>query len=151
MAFTGTPTPPDSSDDLMLKGSSDLSNPPVLSMTDHQHCLTMLKSLELLYSLVRLLAICDISADTGGSIEFMNECTTIDKPFCMYDADQHIDRDSVEGNGILMCSIDNLPAQLPIEATEYFGDRLFPYIWEMLLSDATKFLNEEEFSPQVRD
>uniref|UniRef100_A0A8C5CHJ8 Aminoadipate-semialdehyde synthase n=1 Tax=Gadus morhua TaxID=8049 RepID=A0A8C5CHJ8_GADMO len=41
---------------------------------------------------------------------------------------------SVEGNGILMCSIDNLPAQLPIEATEYFGDRLFPYIWEMVRS-----------------
>lgn len=41
----------------------------------------------------RLLAICDISADTGGSIAFMNECTTIDKPFCMYDADQHIDHD----------------------------------------------------------
>ncbi|XP_041652112.1 alpha-aminoadipic semialdehyde synthase, mitochondrial isoform X1 [Cheilinus undulatus] len=99
----------------------------------------------------KLLAICDISADTGGSIEFMNECTTIDKPFCMYDADQHIDHDSVEGNGILMCSIDNLPAQLPIEATEYFGDRLFPYIWEMLPSDATRPLDEEEFSPQVRD
>uniref|UniRef100_A0A8C2XFK3 Aminoadipate-semialdehyde synthase n=1 Tax=Cyclopterus lumpus TaxID=8103 RepID=A0A8C2XFK3_CYCLU len=41
----------------------------------------------------KLLAICDISADTGGSIDFMNECTTIDKPFCMYDADQHIDHD----------------------------------------------------------
>uniref|UniRef100_A0A8C7WIE0 Aminoadipate-semialdehyde synthase n=1 Tax=Oncorhynchus mykiss TaxID=8022 RepID=A0A8C7WIE0_ONCMY len=80
----------------------------------------------------KLLAICDISADMGGSIEFMTECTSIDKPFCMYDADQHIDHDSVEGTGILMCSIDNLPAQLPIEATEYFGDRLFPYIWEMV-------------------
>uniref|UniRef100_A0A8C2XBR4 Aminoadipate-semialdehyde synthase n=2 Tax=Cyclopterus lumpus TaxID=8103 RepID=A0A8C2XBR4_CYCLU len=80
----------------------------------------------------KLLAICDISADTGGSIDFMNECTTIDKPFCMYDADQHIDHDSVEGNGILMCSIDNLPAQLPVGATEYFGDRLFPYLWEMV-------------------
>ncbi|XP_023811207.1 alpha-aminoadipic semialdehyde synthase, mitochondrial isoform X4 [Oryzias latipes] len=113
----------------------------------------------------RFLAICDISADTGGSIEFMNECTTIDKPFCMYDADQHIDHDRnqqlvccgvwnherVEGNGILMCSIDNLPAQLPIEATEYFGDRLFPYIWEMLPSDASRPLEEEDFSPQVRD
>ncbi|XP_034033204.1 alpha-aminoadipic semialdehyde synthase, mitochondrial isoform X1 [Thalassophryne amazonica] len=99
----------------------------------------------------KLLAICDISADTGGSIEFMNECTTIDKPFCMYDADQHIDHDSVEGNGILMCSIDNLPAQLPIEATEYFGDRLFPYMWEMLSSDATRPLEEEDFSSQVRD
>uniref|UniRef100_A0A8B9HI48 Aminoadipate-semialdehyde synthase n=1 Tax=Astyanax mexicanus TaxID=7994 RepID=A0A8B9HI48_ASTMX len=80
----------------------------------------------------KFLAICDISADTGGSIEFMTECTTIEKPFCMYDPNQHIDHDSVEGNGILMCSIDNLPAQLPIEATEYFGDRLLPYVWEMV-------------------
>ncbi|XP_072527555.1 alpha-aminoadipic semialdehyde synthase, mitochondrial isoform X2 [Salminus brasiliensis] len=99
----------------------------------------------------KFLAICDISADTGGSIEFMTECTTIEKPFCMYDPNQHIDHDSVEGNGILMCSIDNLPAQLPIEATEYFGDRLFPYIWEMLSSDATKPLDDEALSPQVKD
>ena len=35
----------------------------------------------------RLMAICDISADPGGSIEFMTECTTIDKPFTVYDAD----------------------------------------------------------------
>jgi hypothetical protein len=40
----------------------------------------------------RLLAICDISADPGGSIEFMNECTTIDEPFCLYDADRNKDK-----------------------------------------------------------
>lgn len=114
----------------------------------------------------------------------MTECTTINNPFCIYDADQHIIHDrweylyfalssfafqtpcilsllykdsrntaknviffkgkenmvlnfydvssSVEGFGILMCSIDNLPAQLPIESTEYFGDMLFPYIEEMV-------------------
>lgn len=28
----------------------------------------------------------------------MNECTTIDKPFCMYDADQHIDHDRYSTN-----------------------------------------------------
>ncbi|XP_038608296.1 alpha-aminoadipic semialdehyde synthase, mitochondrial [Tachyglossus aculeatus] len=99
----------------------------------------------------KLVAICDISADAGGSIEFMTECTTIDSPFCMYDADQHIIHDSVEGSGILMCSIDNLPAQLPIEATEYFGDMLFPYVEEMLLSDATQPLESQNFSPVVRD
>ncbi|XP_061108202.1 alpha-aminoadipic semialdehyde synthase, mitochondrial-like [Conger conger] len=99
----------------------------------------------------RLMAICDISADMGGSIEFMTECTTIDKPFCIYNADQHIDHDSVEGTGILICSIENLPAQLPIETTEYFGDRLCPYIWEMLSSDSTRPLDQEDFSPQVRD
>ncbi|NXF17090.1 AASS protein, partial [Rhodinocichla rosea] len=99
----------------------------------------------------RLLAICDISADTGGSIEFMTECTTIDNPFCMYDADQHITHDSVEGSGILMCSIDNLPAQLPIEATEYFGDMLFPYIEEMLVSEGSEPLEKQNYSPVVRD
>ncbi|TRZ19214.1 hypothetical protein HGM15179_007887 [Zosterops borbonicus] len=99
----------------------------------------------------RLLAICDISADTGGSIEFMTECTTIDNPFCMYDADQHITHDSVEGSGILMCSIDNLPAQLPIEATEYFGDMLFPYIEEMLLSEGSEPLEKQKYSSVVRD
>uniref|UniRef100_A0A8C4IV44 Alpha-aminoadipic semialdehyde synthase, mitochondrial n=1 Tax=Dromaius novaehollandiae TaxID=8790 RepID=A0A8C4IV44_DRONO len=99
----------------------------------------------------KLLAICDISADTGGSIEFMTECTTIDSPFCMYDADQHIIHDSVEGSGILMCSIDNLPAQLPIEATEYFGDMLFPYIEEMLLSEGSQPLESQNYSSVVRD
>ncbi|XP_061323593.1 alpha-aminoadipic semialdehyde synthase, mitochondrial isoform X2 [Pezoporus flaviventris] len=99
----------------------------------------------------KLLAICDISADTGGSIEFMTECTTIDSPFCMYDADQHIIHDSVEGSGILMCSIDNLPAQLPVEATEYFGDMLFPYIEEMLLSEGSEPLERQNYSTVVRD
>uniref|UniRef100_A0A2I3H9W3 Alpha-aminoadipic semialdehyde synthase, mitochondrial n=1 Tax=Nomascus leucogenys TaxID=61853 RepID=A0A2I3H9W3_NOMLE len=100
---------------------------------------------------LELVAICDISADTGGSIEFMTECTTIERPFCMYDADQHIIHDSVEGSGILMCSIDNLPAQLPIEATECFGDMLYPYVEEMILSDATQPLESQNFSPVVRD
>lgn len=54
---------------------------------------TVFCSFFLLFVCFRLLAICDISADTGGSIEFMTECTTIDSPFCMYDADQHIIHD----------------------------------------------------------
>ena len=41
----------------------------------------------------RLLAVCDISADPGGSIEFMQECTTINHPFELYDAEQHIEYD----------------------------------------------------------
>ncbi|XP_032076396.1 alpha-aminoadipic semialdehyde synthase, mitochondrial isoform X2 [Thamnophis elegans] len=58
---------------------------------------------------------------------------------------------NVEGLGILMCSIDNLPAQLPIESTECFGDMLFPYIEEMLLSDASEPLESQNYSPVVRD
>ena len=45
------------------------------------------------------------------------------------------------GDGLLICSIDNLPAQLPREATDYFGKLLLPWIPEMVcLYDAIAFM-----------
>lgn len=92
----------------------------------------------------RLLAICDISADPGGSIEFMNECTTIDEPFCLYDADRNKDKKTFRGPGVLICSIDNMPTQLPREATDFFGDLLFPHVMNILKSDASQPFEEHE-------
>uniref|UniRef100_A0A1B6KSG6 Uncharacterized protein n=1 Tax=Graphocephala atropunctata TaxID=36148 RepID=A0A1B6KSG6_9HEMI len=97
----------------------------------------------------RTLAICDISADPGGSIEFMNECTTIDTPFCLYDADRNKDTKSFKGSGLLVCSIDNMPTQLPRESTDFFGELLMPYVTEILQSDATVPLKEHNFNPVV--
>ncbi|XP_015187447.1 PREDICTED: alpha-aminoadipic semialdehyde synthase, mitochondrial [Polistes dominula] len=99
----------------------------------------------------RMLAICDISADPGGSIEFMNECTTIDTPFCLYDADRNKDTKSFKGPGVLVCSIDNMPTQLPKESTDFFGNLLYPYALEIIMSDAKKPLEEHNFSPVVND
>lgn len=99
----------------------------------------------------RLLALCDISADPGGSIEFMKECTTIDKPFCLYDAEQNMNTESFSGNGILICSIDNMPAQIPREATEYFGSLLLPHVEHMLKCDATRPFEELQTSRVVKD
>ncbi|CAB3223756.1 unnamed protein product [Arctia plantaginis] len=98
----------------------------------------------------RMLAICDISADPGGSIEFMNECTTIDTPFCLYDADRNKDTKSFKGPGVLVCSIDNMPTQLPRESTDFFGDLLLPYAEDIIKSDATKPLEDHDFSPVVQ-
>lgn len=61
----------------------------------------------------RMLAICDISADPGGSIEFMNECTTIDTPFCLYDADRNKDTKSFKGPGVLVSYKKNVLIRLP--------------------------------------
>ena len=33
---------------------------------------------------------------------------------------------------MLICSIDNMPAQLPREATEYFGSLLMPHVHEIV-------------------
>lgn len=97
----------------------------------------------------RMLAICDISADPGGSIEFMNECTTIDTPFCLYDADRNKDTKSFKGPGMLVCSIDNMPTQIPRESTDLFGELLYPYAYDILQSDATKSLESHNFPKPV--
>ena len=95
----------------------------------------------------------------------MNECTTIDEPFCLYDADMNQDKKTfkvlcsrkyilyekeginwlrfymchvIQGPGVLICSIDNMPTQLPLEATDFFGDLLFPHVKDILVSDATQ-------------
>jgi alpha-aminoadipic semialdehyde synthase len=97
----------------------------------------------------RMLAICDISADPGGSIEFMNECTTIDTPFCLYDADRNKDTKSFNGPGVLVCSIDNMPTQIPTESTDFFGDLLFPYAQDIMQSNAQQPLESHNFCPPV--
>lgn len=97
----------------------------------------------------RMLAICDISADPGGSIEFVSECTTIDTPFCLYDADQNKDTNSFKGPGVLVCSIDNMPTQLPLEATDFFGSLLLPHMYDILQSDISKPFEDHSFTNEI--
>ena len=40
---------------------------------------------------------------------------------------------SMSESGVVMMSIDNLPAQLPREATDLFGSKLFPYIPDLVI------------------
>lgn len=99
----------------------------------------------------RLIAICDISADPGGSIEFMQECTTIDNPFYLYDAEENTpSSQSFDGKGFLICSIDNMPTQLPLESTDMFGNLLYPYIMDIVRSEAKRPFEEEKFCNTVK-
>ncbi|XP_028397986.1 alpha-aminoadipic semialdehyde synthase, mitochondrial-like [Dendronephthya gigantea] len=100
----------------------------------------------------RFLAVCDISADINGSLEFMTECTTIEYPFELFDPQENKSEIGMAGDGILICSIDNLPAQLPREATDYFGKLLLPWIPEMVESDTkSPFDDQTHFSETVRN
>uniref|UniRef100_A0A0N5A3W0 Saccharopine dehydrogenase n=1 Tax=Parastrongyloides trichosuri TaxID=131310 RepID=A0A0N5A3W0_PARTI len=100
----------------------------------------------------KLTAICDISADPGGSIEFMQECTTIDKPFVMYDADFNKTANTFDSpSGCLVCSIDNMPAQMPTEATEMFGNLLTPHIMDMINCTTDIPYDQLNVSPTIRN
>ncbi|KAF6041134.1 AASS [Bugula neritina] len=99
----------------------------------------------------RLLALCDISADPGGAMEFMQSCTTIDHPFILYDAESNTSKESFSGPGILICSIDNMPAQLPQESTNYFGSLLRPYVDDMLALAEMKPLEQTLCSQDAKN
>lgn len=43
-----------------------------------------------------------------------------------------------------------MPTQLPLESTNAFGDKLFPYINEIINSDASKPFEEEPFGHVVK-
>ncbi|KXS21364.1 hypothetical protein M427DRAFT_119187 [Gonapodya prolifera JEL478] len=80
----------------------------------------------------KLMALADISCDFEGSIEFMNKASTIDSPFYYYDPLQGTYHNNIEAPGIQIMSIDNLPTELPLEASEYFSKALSPFVREML-------------------
>ena len=50
------------------------------------------------------------------------------------------DKKTFKGPGVLICSIDNMPTQLPLEATDFFGNLLLPHVHNIMKSDATKVL-----------
>ncbi|CAG0923590.1 unnamed protein product, partial [Notodromas monacha] len=98
----------------------------------------------------RLVAVCDISADLDGSIEFTVDCTTIDNPFWIYDPVHHTThQNGLMAPGFLLCSIDNMPTQLPRESTHFFGELLLPHIYSILQSDAKKSMDDTHLSPEV--
>lgn len=82
----------------------------------------------------RMLAIADISCDINGSIEFMSHASTIDHPFFMYDPITNKNHQEIEGSGVIIMSIDNLPTEMPLEASEYFSDALLPYVRDLALN-----------------
>lgn len=45
-----------------------------------------------------------------------------------------------------VCSIDNMPTQLPRESTDLFAEVLYPHTLDILKSDAKKPLENHKFS-----
>ncbi|RLN49072.1 hypothetical protein BBJ29_006864 [Phytophthora kernoviae] len=82
----------------------------------------------------KLLGIADISCDIGGSVEFLERATEIERPFALYDVAEDVMREDgdsrgLEGeDGIMMMGVDILPSELARESSQQFGDRLLAYV-----------------------
>ena len=83
----------------------------------------------------RLRVLADLSGDLDGSIEVTVRATDPDTPVYVYDPVTGRTRDGVEGRGPVVLAVDNLPAEFPRDASEHFGDSLFPFLNGILTTD----------------
>jgi alpha-aminoadipic semialdehyde synthase len=76
----------------------------------------------------RLRVIADIACDINGGIEATVKPTTPGNPVFVYDIERGVAVDGVEGNGPVVLAVDNLPCELPLEASEHFADTLVRFV-----------------------
>ncbi|MCL7023391.1 hypothetical protein MKW94_007171 [Papaver nudicaule] len=75
-----------------------------------------------------LVGVADITCDIGGSLEFVNQTTQIERPFFMYNPLFNSYHNDLDGEGVICLAVDNLPAEFAKESTEHFGDILWKYV-----------------------
>jgi len=90
----------------------------------------------------KLQIIGDISIDINGAIEFTEKSTISDNPSFVYNPKTDSIKDGVEGEGIVIMGVDNLPCELPIESSHMFSTALFDFVPEIAKADFTKDFND---------
>ena len=91
--------------------------PRIISINDLREAVIANKS--------KFLGVCDISADYMGSVEFTSRFTSIENPFLLYDpvSEEFFEKmDEANERTILFHSVDHLPAEMPKEASNHFGE-----------------------------
>lgn len=82
---------------------------------------------------IRMIA--DISCDIEGSVPITLKSSTISEPFYDYNPiSESIEIPFSDERNITMMAVDNLPCELPADASESFGEQLMQYVFPALLN-----------------
>ncbi len=87
-----------------------------------------LKDLYTMHSPPRLCGIADITCDVGGSIECNVKTTDTGKPAYRCDPLSKTVKDGHKGEGIVLLAVDNLPAEIPNDASTFFSNQLKGFV-----------------------
>lgn len=98
----------------------------------------------------RLRVVGDISCDLGGSVEATVRLTTPDDPVYVWDPETGATTPGVVGRGPVILAVDNLPCELPVEASEHFGDALVRFVPALARCDWTRSHDALGLPPSVR-
>ncbi len=98
----------------------------------------------------RIKLVSDISCDINGPVASTIRPSSIANPFYGYDPYTGSETDFMNPNAIGVMAIDNLPCELPKDASEYFGNELManilPEILEKPHSDIIERARETDFA-----
>ena len=99
----------------------------------------------------RLRIVGDVTCDIRGALACTVRATTPAAPTYVYDPerDAALD-DAVDGPGPLVMAVDNLPCELPREASESFGTALLPLLPDLVEAHRGGSLAPERLSPPWR-
>ncbi len=98
----------------------------------------------------RLRVIADITCDIDGSVEATVRATDPGNPVFVYDPFTGDSIDGLEGRGVVVLAVDNLPCELPAEATRHFGDQLLRFLPSVARCDWNRPLEELELPDELR-
>ncbi len=98
----------------------------------------------------RLSAIADITCDVNGSVECNVKSTGSGMPAYRVFPLQRTTEDGHVGEGIVLLAVDNLPAELPKDASEFFSNNLTPFVPGIMTADFSKPLNKSGLPDEIK-
>jgi alanine dehydrogenase len=98
----------------------------------------------------KLRVIGDITCDINGSIAATVKPTDSGDPVYVYDPETGATTSGVEGRGVVVLAVDNLPCELPIDASQFFGDSLVRFVGPLARCDWSVPLDQLDLPPELR-
>ncbi|MFX0173495.1 MAG: bifunctional lysine ketoglutarate reductase /saccharopine dehydrogenase family protein [Candidatus Hodarchaeota archaeon] len=100
---------------------------------------------------IRCQIIGDISCDIEGGIEATLKTTKPDNPVFIYNPFTNEAIVGLEGKGMAIMAVDNLPCELPIESSISFSETLKPFVPIIAKTDYRKSFDNLELPPVIKN
>ena len=98
----------------------------------------------------KLRVIGDVTCDVGGSIEITYKATSPENPSYVYDPISNVFHNGHEGPGIVVMAVDNLPCELPRDASRNFSQALRGFVPAVAAADYDQAFEDLELPPEIR-
>ncbi len=97
----------------------------------------------------KLRVIGDVTCDIDGAIELTHKATQPDVPCYVYDPETDRWQDGLDGRGIAILAVDNLPCELPKESSDRFSHALTPFVPAIAAADYDRPFAELALPPEI--